>query len=47
MPKTYLDLFKADIYSLGLVLFKAATGEDISYMNRSEDTILIAYEKIH
>ena len=28
-----LDLFKADIFSFGLILYKAATGKDINKMN--------------
>ena len=31
--KEKLDIFKADIFSFGLILYKAATGKDISQMN--------------
>ena len=31
-----LDIFKADIYSFGLILYKAATGKDINKMNSNK-----------
>ena len=33
------DLFKSDVYSLGLTLLKAATNMDISHINESEEHI--------
>ena len=47
LPNLKYDIFKADIYSLGVTLFKAATGEDTTFLNQSEDMMVIAYEKIH
>ena len=47
VPNLRYDIFKADIYSLGVTLYKAATGEDITWLNQSEDMLVIAYEKIH
>ena len=42
-----MDLFEGDIYSLGITLIEAATGEIFNYMNQSADCYIIIYEKVH
>ena len=42
-----LDIFKADIYSLGLTYYKALTGESVKKINEDENEFQRCYERIH
>ena len=41
-----VDLFKSDIYSLGLTFLQAATNIDISIINESEDHMKMCEEAL-
>ena len=41
-----IDLFKADIYSLGLTFFKTVTGLNVSGINESKSKEKFCFQKI-
>ena len=45
--KEELDIFKADTFSLGLILYEAATGKDINKMNTYKSLSKDTYTNIH
>ena len=46
-PKVTVDLFKTDIYSMGLSLLNAATGEPINSINSSKSKFKDCYRRVH
>ena len=46
-PKVVVDLFKTDIYSMGLSLLNAATGEPINSINSSRSKFQECYRRVH
>ena len=46
-PKVTVDLFKTDIYSMGLSLLNAATGQPINSINSSKSKFKECYRRVH
>ena len=46
-PKVTVDLFKTDIYSMGLSLLNAAIGESINSINSSKSKFKECYRRVH
>ena len=42
-----LDIFKADIFSFGLILYEAATGKDINKINTYKQLSKESYHNMH
>ena len=46
-PKALFDLFKTDIYSMGLSLLNAATGQSINLINSMRSKFKDCYRRVH
>ena len=46
-PKVVVDLFKTDIYSMGLSLLNAATGKSINLFNSLRSKFKDCYRRVH
>ena len=46
-PKAVVDLFKTDIYSMGLSLLNAATGKSIKSINTEKNKFQDCYKMVH
>ena len=46
-PKAVVDLFKTDIYSMGLSLLNAATGQSINLINSMRSKFKDCYRRVH
>ena len=47
VPKAIVDLFKTDIYSMGLSLLNAATGASIKSINSQKNKLQDCYRIVH